>query len=46
MASRGKGQQREWVNQLRTRRPENVVAVAMAAKQARMTWAIMAGKVV
>lgn len=46
MASRGRGKQCEWVTQLRLRRPDNVVAVAMAAKQARMTWAIMAGKVV
>lgn len=44
MASRGRGKQCDWINKLRTRRPDNVVAVAMAAKQARMAWAIMAGK--
>ncbi|MFQ3280938.1 IS110 family transposase [Reinekea sp.] len=45
MANRGRGKQCDWINELRKRRPDNVVAVAMAAKQARMAWAIMAGKV-
>lgn len=32
----------EWIYTLQARRPSNVVAVAIAAKQARMLWAIMA----
>lgn len=32
----------EWIHQLQTRRPNNVVAVAIAAKQARILWAMMA----
>ena len=32
----------EWIYKLQERRPNNVVAVAIAAKQARMLWAIMA----
>jgi len=32
----------EWIYKLQERRPSNVVAVAIAAKQARMLWAIMA----
>lgn len=44
MAARGNGQHKEWINNMLTRRPSNVVAVAMAAKQARMAWAVMAGK--
>ncbi|MEP4547944.1 MAG: IS110 family transposase [Saccharospirillum sp.] len=46
MANRGRGKNKEWVDQLVERRPTNVVAIAMAAKQARMAWAVMAGKVV
>ena len=41
MASRNKGNHCEWIQSLRERRPENVVAVAMAAKQARAAWAVM-----
>lgn len=44
MSSKGKGKHRTWIESLRERRPENVVAVAMAAKQARMAWAVMVGK--
>lgn len=43
MASHGKGNHQEWIQALRARKPDNVVAVAYAAKQARMLWAIMAG---
>jgi transposase len=32
----------EWIYKLQERRPNNVVAVAIAAKQARMLWATMA----
>ena len=32
----------EWIYKLQERRPNNVVAVAIAANQARMQWAIMA----
>lgn len=32
----------EWIHQLQARRPDNVVAVALAAKQARILWAMMA----
>jgi transposase len=32
----------EWVYKLQERRPNNVVVVAIAAKQTRMLWAIMA----
>lgn len=41
MAGRGRGSQREWIEQMQARRPSNVVAVAMAAKQARVAWAVM-----
>lgn len=44
MSSKGKGRHRAWIESLRERRPDNVVAVAMAAKQARMAWAVMVGK--
>ncbi len=44
MSSKGRGQHSEWIESLRQRKPDNVVAVAYAAKQARMLWAIMAGK--
>ena len=44
MASRDRGKHKEWINQLRERKAENVVAVAYAAKQAGMMWAIMSGK--
>ena len=32
----------DWIYTLQARRPSNVVAVAIAAKQARMLWAVMA----
>jgi transposase len=32
----------DWIYQLQARRPDNVVAVAIAAKQARILWAMMA----
>lgn len=41
MAGRGRGKHREWIEQMQARRPSNVVAVAMAAKQARIAWAVM-----
>ena len=44
MSSKGRGRHTDWIESLRERRPDNVVAVAMAAKQARMAWAVMAGK--
>lgn len=44
MAKRGRGKHQEWIGQLRERKADNVVAVAFAAKQARMLWAIMMGK--
>lgn len=44
MSSRGRGQHSDWIESLRSRKPDNVVAVAYAAKQARMLWAVMAGK--
>jgi hypothetical protein len=46
MADRGRGKQKDWLAQLKQRRPDNVVvvAVAMAAKQARMVWVVMAGR--
>lgn len=44
MSSKGRGQHTEWIESLRERKADNVVAVAYAAKQARMLWAIMAGK--
>ena len=44
MATRGKGRHQDWIKSLRARKPDNVVAVAYADKQARMLWAIMAGK--
>ena len=31
----------QWINQLRARKPDNVVATALAAKLARTAWAIM-----
>ena len=34
----------EWIYKQQERRPNNVVAVAIAAKQARMLWAIMANQ--
>lgn len=45
MSRRGRGKHSTWIESLRERRPDNVVAVAYAAKQARMAWAIMMGKV-
>jgi len=44
MSKNGRGKHSDWVESLRERRPDNVVAVAYAAKQARMAWAIMMGK--
>ncbi len=44
MSSKGRGRHSEWIESLRERKPDNVVAVAYAAKQARMLWAIMANK--
>lgn len=43
-SSRGTAKHQDWIEGLRLRRPDNVVAVAYAAKQARMMWAIMMGK--
>ena len=43
-SSRGTAKHQDWIESLRLRRPDNVVAVAYAAKQARMMWAIMMGK--
>lgn len=40
-STRGTSQYGEWIERLRLKKPENVVAVAMAAKQARMLWAVM-----
>jgi transposase len=44
MFSKGIGEHTEWIEKLRKSKPDNVVAVAYAAKQARMLWAIMAKK--
>jgi transposase len=44
MTARDRGSQKEWIKRLLERRPSNVVAVAIAAKQARKAWAVMAGK--
>src|SRR5690606_13841815 len=44
MSSKGRGRHTEWIESLRRRRRDNVVAVAMAAKQARMAWAVMADR--
>jgi len=44
MSTKGRGKHNQWIESLRKRKPDNVVAVAYAAKQARMLWAIMAGK--
>jgi hypothetical protein len=38
----GRVRQKDWLAQLKQRRSDNVVA--MAAKQARMVWAVMAGR--
>lgn len=43
-SSKGTAKHQAWIENLRLRRPDNVVAVAYAAKQARMMWAIMMGK--
>ena len=45
MSQRGRGKHHEWIESMRTRRQDNVVAVAYAAKQARMLWAVLMGKV-
>ncbi len=44
MSSKGRGKHSPWIESLRARKPDNVVAVAYAAKQARMLWAVMMGK--
>jgi len=44
MANKERGKHCEWINRLRVSKPDNVVAVAFAAKQARMLWAVMMGK--
>ena len=44
MSRRGRGSHHEWLESMRTRRPDNVVAVAYAAKQARMLWAVLMNK--
>lgn len=44
MSRKGKGCHSEWLEKLRMRKPDNVVAVAMAAKQARILWAVMMGR--
>ncbi|MCR8923395.1 IS110 family transposase [Dasania sp. GY-MA-18] len=44
MSTKGRGAHTEWIEKLRKNKPDNVVAVAYAAKQARMLWAIMAKK--
>jgi hypothetical protein len=44
MSSKGRGQHSDWIESLRARKPDNVVAVTYAAKQVRMIWAVMAGK--
>lgn len=43
-SARGTSQYGEWLEKLRLKKPDNVVAVAMAAKQARMLWAVMSNK--
>ena len=44
MSSKGRGKHSQWIESLRERKHDNVVAVAFAAKQARMLWAVMSGK--
>ena len=44
MANKERGKHYEWINRLRGSKPDSVVAVAFAAKQARMLWAVMMGK--
>jgi len=44
MSSKGRGKHSEWIEFLRERKHDNVVAVAFAAKQARMLWAVMSGR--
>lgn len=41
VAGRRKGALADWINALRARKPERVVAVALANKLARICWAIM-----
>jgi transposase len=41
VAGRRKGALADWINALRARKPERVVAVALANKLARISWAIM-----
>ena len=44
MSKKGRGKHSQWIESLRERKHDNVVAVAFAAKQARMLWAVMSGK--
>lgn len=44
MSRRGNAKYQDWIDGLRSRRPDNVVVVAYAAKQARMMWAVMMGE--
>jgi transposase len=41
VAGKRKGALADWINALRARKPERVVAVALANKLARICWAIM-----
>ena len=41
VASKHKGPLAEWIAALRARKPERLVAVALANKLARICWAIM-----
>lgn len=41
VAHKHKGALAEWIVAMRTRKPERVVAVALANKMARIAWAIM-----
>lgn len=44
MSRRGNARYQDWIDGLRSRRPDNVVVVAYAAKQARIMWAVMMGE--
>ena len=44
MSTKGRGKHSQWIESLRERKHDNAVAVAFAAKQARMLWAVMSGK--
>jgi len=41
VAGKRKGALADWINALRARKPERLVAVALANKLARICWAIM-----